>query len=269
MTGKTISIFVASAVAVLLLGVSSLFWWNASKGTIEQEEVMGDMPNTNDPFVLAEYYFNADENPNGPYDLKKARFYYEQAIMASSTANESAWHQLGRIDFIEGQFDSAIHKFNTQLELFGDAVPNVYYMIGLTYGYKARESNDPADWYEGEKAFQTFIGYALPAPWPRVDLAWLYFAQGKYEEMKPVLEDGLMYEPQNPWLHNMYGLALLNTDRKDEARTHFELALEYANALALEEWGRAYPGNDPDVWGIGLDSFKDAIKQNLRLATGM
>lgn len=218
-----------------------------------------------DPFTLGEYYFNADDDPAGPYDLKKARFYYEEAIRASSTAHDRVWYQLGRIDFLEGSFAPAIAKFNTQIELFGDAVPNVYYMIGLTYGYRAQQTDDDRDWQRGEEAFKKFMEYEPEAPWPRVDLAWIYFMQGKYEDMLPVLFEGLQYAPENAWLHNMYGLALLNTGERERAHEHFLLALKYAEQLTVEAWGQAYPGNDPAAWPIGLESFREAIRKNIAL----
>jgi tetratricopeptide (TPR) repeat protein len=253
--------------SVMFLAVA---WWifgYAPQGELATSGIAAPPAGMTDPFELGEYYFNAGDNPSGAHDLTKARMYYEQAVAASSTAHETAWHQLGRIDFIEGRFDSAIAKFNTQIELFGDLVPNVYYMIGLTYGYKAQLTENEEDWRRGEEAFEIFIEHSPMAPWPRIDLAWLQFEQGKYEEMLLVLSEGLNYAPENPWLHNMYGLALMNTGERAGARTHFELAENYANELTVEEWGKAYPGNDPEAWEIGLASFKEAIRKNLELAS--
>lgn len=262
---KTLLLPVLGAVVAVVASA----WWILAHQAPQAEPAAVEKsapPETTDPFALGEYYFNSGDDPSGAHDLTKARMYYEQAVAASSTQHETAWHQLGRIDFIEGRFDSAIAKFNTQIELFGDAVPNVYYMLGLTYGYKAQRTNDELDWRRGEEAFEIFIEHAPAAPWPRIDLAWLYFEQGKFEEMLPTLKEGLNFAPENPWLHNMYGLALLNTDDPAAARTHFELASEYASKLTTEEWGKAYPGNDPNAWEIGLASFKDAIAKNLELA---
>lgn len=217
-------------------------------------------------FERGQYYFNADEDPSGPYDLEKARQAYSEAIMASSTENVLAWYQLGRIDFIEGKFDSALAKFAKQQKYFGDTVPNVYYMIGLTYGFKARLTDDPEDWQKGIEAFERYITFEPVVPWPRVDLSWIYFSQGRFEEMIPILEEGLNYSPENPWLLNMYGLALLNTGKNEEALSTFRLADTYVSAVTEERWGKSYPGNNPSDWGAGLASFKDVIKKNIELA---
>lgn len=217
-------------------------------------------------FERGQYYFNADDDPAGPYDLEKARQAYEEAIMASSTEHELAWYQLGRIDFIEGKFDAALSKFETQREYFGDTIPSVYYMIGLTYGFKARRTENPDDWQKGIDAFEYYITFEPYVPWPRVDLAWLYFSQARFNEMIPVLLGGLEHAPTNPWLLNMLGLALMNTGENAAALVQFELADVYASMITEAEWGKSYPGNSPSDWAEGLASFQDVIKKNIELA---
>lgn len=217
-------------------------------------------------FELGQFYFNHDDEPGGPYDLELAQFYYEKAIAQDPGGDPMQWYQSGRIDFLEGDFDEALRKFDKQLEHFGDQVPNVYYMIGLTYGYKARITGEAEDWKKGEEAFETFISYFPEAPWSRVDLAWIYFSQGKFEEMKPVLEEGMRYESNNPWLLNMYGLALYNTGDTAMAYEYFTFALELAQKLTVEDWGKSYPGNNPELWGEGLEEFRSIIQKNIALA---
>lgn len=216
-------------------------------------------------FELGEYYFNHTDAPDGEYDLRKARAYYEAAIEIDPRAHPAVWYQLGRIDFIEGKFNAALYKFDKQLQYFEESGLNPYYMIGLTYGYKARQSGLREDWDAGAEAFEKFIDFEPYAPWPRVDLAWIYFAQGKYEEMKPTLERGLEHYPDNAWLLNMYGLALLNTDNKLEARRQFVLAQSAVADITAEDWGKAYPGNNPADWAQGLQEFRDAIEKNITL----
>jgi tetratricopeptide (TPR) repeat protein len=217
-------------------------------------------------FDRGQYYFNHGQYADGTYDLKEARKYFTRAIAADPKANHLAWYQLGRIDFLEGRFNDALYKFNMQQVYFGDGVPSVHYMLGLTYGYKARRDNDAYSWRKAEEGFQTYIGFAEYSPWARVDLAWVYFSQGKFEEMLPILEQGIEHHRDNPWLHNMYGLALLNTGQKEAARAHFELASELASYVTPEEWGMSYPGNDPRSWTQGLREFQELIKKNLKLA---
>jgi len=233
-------------------------------GQDSSNEIPRNLLDSNDPFLLGEYYFN--QGGDGEYDLEKARQYYSEALRKDPTGYPRAWYQLGRIDFIEGKFHLAIYKFEKQVEYFGDEVPNAHYMLGLTYGYLARETDVASDWQKAEKGFITFIEYAPTSPWPRVDLAWVYFSQGKYEEMLPVLEEGLLYEPDQAWLLNTYGLALLNTGERERAREQFQKAKEAAERLTEEDWGRAYSGNNPESWEEGLAEFRQTIEHNLEIS---
>jgi soluble cytochrome b562 len=63
----------------------------------------------------------------------------------------------------------------------------------------------------------------------------------------------------------MYGLGLMNTGKREEAKEHFTKALVEAKKLTVQQWGLSYPGNDPASWQEGLDSFVEAISANLDL----
>src|SRR3989344_6638476 len=130
-----------------------------------------DLSETADPFELGEYYFNAYDTPDGKYDLKLARQYYTKAIEEGSE-NPMVWYQLGRIDFLEGNYSGALYKFDKQIALYGEQVPSVYYMRGLTYGYKARKSGDALDWRKAEENFLKHLEDKPESPWTRTDLSW-------------------------------------------------------------------------------------------------
>lgn len=255
---KVLGIIVAVLCVILLALVGVVAW-------MERDAIIIAIASPEKLFEKGEYYFNHDDDPAGPYDLVKARRYYEAAIAASSTANAMAWHQLARIEFLEGDFNASIDRFHTQQDIFGDELPSVHYMLGLVYGFKAKYRGNGSDWDRAAEEFKTFIEFEPEAPWPRIDLAWVYFSQGKYEEMIPTLVEGLEYEPGNAWLHNMYGLALLNTGKRVQAHEHFLLAQRSAAELTVEDWGNAYPGNDPAAWPAGLAAFREAIEMNVAL----
>ncbi len=219
-------------------------------------------------FEKGEYYFNHDDDPAGPYDIFKAKDYYEAAVEKDSKANPALWYQLGRVNFILGRFSEATENFESQVKEFPEAEINPNYMLGLVYGYRARKTGSDDDWTAAEEAFKDFIEYEPEAPWPRVDLAWIYFAQGKFQEMIPVLGEGLLYDSDNAWLHNMYGLAMLNTGDAESARMHFDFARTLASSLTPQQWGDSYPGNDPASWEQGLAEFRVAIEKNWALAEG-
>jgi len=99
-------------------------------------------------------------------------------------------------------------------------------------------------------------------------LSWIYFQQGKYDEMKTLMNQGFEKFGSNAWVLNMYGLALLNTYNEQEARLIFEQALAEAQKLTEEDWINAYPGNDPRVARAGLNEMLTAIERNLELVAG-
>jgi len=241
---------------VLFCLILSFFYISTSSNRLSSDEL----------FEMGQYYFNTSDSRDGAYDLEKAADFYRLAL--EKDAQPLAWYQLGRIDFLEGKFDEAIKKFQTQDELYGDLVPKVYYMLGLTYAYKAMgEEDDDTSWRYAEENFIKFISYIDTAPWPAVDLAWVYFMQGKYEDMKPVLEKSLELHPDNPWVLNMYGLALLNLEPEtDGAGTYFLQAKNEAVNLTTQDWGNVYPGNNPQHWQQGLNEFITTIDKNLLIA---
>jgi len=241
---------------------------NVDEDTSNQQNVSQILPTKIENGTLfdkAQYYFNQDEDQAPPYDLETAEYYFKKAIEEDPASNPLLWYQAGRVDFINGNFDEALSKFDTQVQYFGDQVPNVYYMIGLTNGYKARIAGYEGDWKKAEDGFQKSITFFPGAPWPYVDLAWIYFSQGKFTQMKPLLEEAFTHDSNNAWLLNMYGLALLNTGDKLMAREYFLFAQEQAEELTVEDWSRSYPGNDPQLWEPGLNEFKSLIAKNVAL----
>lgn len=200
------------------------------------------------------------------YDLAAARAAYEEALAVDPRVDGLAWYQLGRIDFLEGKFNDAVQKFTKQYAYFGDRVVPVHYLLGLAYGYRARAQGFSSDWILAESEFKKFLALEPDSPWARTDLAWIYFSQGKYADIKPVVEEGLATHPDHPWLLNMYGLALMNTGEKERAHKYFLRAEEEAQALTTAQWGAAYPGNDPNSWQQGLDEMRAAIAHNRALS---
>ncbi len=217
-------------------------------------------------YQVGQYYFNHDDDPALPYDRELARKYYLKAAELDPKADPALWYQLARLSFLDGNLQEALQLFDKQVEYFGESIPSVLYMQGLTYGYAARASNNPEDWRQAELAFINYLPYAPHAPWTRVDLAWVYFSQGKFSEMIPVLEEGLKTHADNAWLLNMYGLALMNTGKNEEAVQKFMAAQAAAARLSGAEWGENYPGNHPGDWGAGLSEFRSIIDKNIELA---
>ena len=190
------------------------------------------------------------------YDIKKAEKAYIEVIKLNPNLFEPHY-QLGRIHFINGKFSSALAEMDTVLHLDPE-FKRAYYMTGLINGYKG--DLNQAIW-----GFSEFIkrddfnwaGYN--------DLAWIYFKKGDYQEMKETAEKGLEQAYHNPWLSNIYGTALMNLGDTEKARENFHIALDEIEKMTPEDWGRAYPGNNPAIYATGLEETKNVIRHNLEL----
>jgi len=204
-------------------------------------------------FEIGNYYFGG-----GAYDVDRAQGYFEKAL-AIDPQTAGAHYQLARVYFIRGDFSTALDEINKELELHPD-FKRSYYVRGLIYGYSKR-------YKEAEADFKEFLKWK-PESWAgHNDLAWVYFMEGDYKNSAETAREGLKYVPNNVWLLNSLGVALLNDGKLAEAKKALTEALASADAMTPADWGRSYPGNNPSVYGDGLDAMRASIKRNLALIT--
>lgn len=192
------------------------------------------------------------------YNVQLAQLFYKSSAYPffSELPPRYAHHQLSRTYFIQGHLESALHEAKRELEIYPDDTAT-YYILGLTYGYMNLE-------HEAIDAFSKYIE-THPATWAgRNDKAWLQFRigdiDGALETLRPVVNN-----TGNPWIQNTYGTLLMNKKRYTEAEKAFEYAQQAVNTMTESSWGRSYPGNDPRIYGIGLQAMKMSIEQNLIL----
>jgi tetratricopeptide (TPR) repeat protein len=202
-------------------------------------------------FDSGNYYFGG-----GAYDLNKAEKYYKKTLELDSNY-AGANYQIARIYFIRGQFNMALTYINKEIELYPDFKRSLY-VRGLIYGYSSRLA-------EAEEDFKDFLRWK-PESWAgHNDLAWVYFQEGKYEEARDTALAGLVIMPNNPWLLNSLGVALLNLGDKDGAKQAFNGALKIVGSMNENSWGAAYPGNDPAIYEGGYAKMKESMEANLKL----
>lgn len=200
---------------------------------------------------IADYYFSGQD-----YNLEKAKKLYHEVIRQNPRLH-FPHYQLGRIYFIQGNFALAIQSTRTAIELSPD-FKQAYYMYGLISGFSGNTS-------EALYGFKEFIkrddfnwaGYN--------DLAWVYFQAGDFQNALTTSEAGLSRAAGNPWLLNMRGLALINLGQYVQARTSLLEAQQKSSQLTPEDWGKAYPGNNPLIYAAGLRKMQEAIDYNLSL----
>ncbi len=204
-------------------------------------------------------FFQIGENSFGhgkTYNIKKAESAYTKAIELRPDFLE-AHYQLGRIHFINSRFQSALSEIAIVLRI-NPEFKKAYYMHGLINGYKG-------NLVQAEYGFQEFIkrdslnwaGYN--------DLAWIYFKQGDFLKTRDTAKSGLEQAPKNPWLNNIYGTALMNLGDQAGAKQAFELALAESEQMTGTDWGRAYPGNNPNTYETGIQETRSVIQHNLSL----
>jgi tetratricopeptide (TPR) repeat protein len=134
------------------------------------------------------------------------------------------------------------------------------------YGFRADLEKRPEDFKLAEKHFLKFLESEPDSPWARVDLAWIYFSMREFPSMIAILQPVYDEQQDNPWVLNMYGLALLNTGQTAEAVEHLSRANDLANGVVAKDWAAVYPGNSPKDWEAGTAEFKKAVQMNLQLA---
>ncbi|MEZ4195484.1 MAG: tetratricopeptide repeat protein [Candidatus Paceibacterota bacterium] len=187
-----------------------------------------------------------------------AHFFYQQAIYLDKKDGlppPYVHYQLSRIAFIEGNLDVAMQEIYNELDIYPQNT-HTYYIKGLTLGYMNRE-------HEAIDAFSKFIEYK-PESWAaRNDKAWLQFRIGEIDEAMLTILPAVQNHPDNPWLLNTFGVLLMNQGHFTEAENALNRALELSMIMTEESWGRAYPGNSPQIYKQGLDAMRKTIKENL------
>ncbi|OGF78250.1 hypothetical protein A3F23_02355 [Candidatus Giovannonibacteria bacterium RIFCSPHIGHO2_12_FULL_43_15] len=203
---------------------------------------------------IGNHYFNGA----GGYDLEKSERAFKKAVQIDS---KILWghYQLARIYLVRGERIKALSEINKEL----DANPEnlrALYIRALINSYNGNFNS-------AEKDFRNFVSWA-PKEWAgHNDLAWVLLKQGKYQEAEDALEiafQDVYKSEENSWLWNSLGVAELNLRKYKTAEASFRKARELAETITLEEWSRAYPGNNPAESEKGFSDFKRAIEENLK-----
>lgn len=202
------------------------------------------------------YYFGG-----GAYNLPKAQESFQQALAHTDGRYPMAYYQLGRIYFVIGDFSAALAETEAELAQYPDHY-RTHYVRGLIYGYRKQ-------FIQAEAEFKAFIQKEPYPTWAGYnDLAWVYFSQGKYADAAETARKGLDAKPQAPysaWLENSLGVSEMNLGNWWNAEYYLSLSLKHFQQMTEEQWGIAYPGNDPEQYDGGLAQTRAAIQQNLSL----
>lgn len=176
----------------------------------------------------------------------------------NNTGKDPQWanHQLARIYFVEGDYNTALIYINREIALYPDNL-NAYYIKGLIYGFM----NNNHD------AIETFKYYTSRThTWAgHNDLAWLQFKIGDYAGALATIDKIKDTYTDNVWVLNTRAIILYNLYRIDEAKNDIDKAQIAIDKMTSERWGSSYPGNDPSIYAEGLIKMKQSIEENHKL----
>lgn len=192
------------------------------------------------------------------YNINLAQyFFYKASHPLIGKAAPYSNHQLSRTYFIKGKLEDSLITARKELELYPKHT-ETYYIIGLTLGYLNREE-------EAILAFSKYIEHH-PNTWAaRNDKAWLQFRIGDIDGALETIEPVAKSYRYTPWIQNTYCALLIAKKRYQEALSPCTNAMLVTEKMDENDWGRAYPGNDPRVYATGLTAMKTSIRQNLEL----
>lgn len=214
--------------------------------------------------AFPKYFFSAGNLFFGDipalYSLDAAHVLFKQAAypLLHSEPAPYAHYQLSRTYFIKGDLFSALDEAKAELDAYPDHA-GTYYILGLTYGYMNRD-------HEAIDAFSRYIE-THPGTWAgRNDKAWLQFRIGDIDGALATMEPIAENFPYTPWVQNTLCALLLNKDdRIADAEKACSRAKASIDKMTASDWGRAYPGNHPQIYENGLQSMHKSIEQNLAI----
>jgi tetratricopeptide (TPR) repeat protein len=193
------------------------------------------------------------------YNIRFAHFFYTIAThpLILEKPPRYAHYEFSRVYFIEGNLPESLKEAEKELELYPENTAT-FYILGLTYGYMNRS-------HDGIDAFSKYIN-THPNTWAgRNDKAWLQFRvgdiTGALETISPVVNN-FYY---TPWVQNTYCSLLIANKSYYDAEKVCNHAKTLIVTMNKNDWGHAYPGNDPRVYDTGLKAMKTSINENLLL----
>lgn len=206
-------------------------------------------------YVVGNIFFGGLESL---YSLDTAQFFFKRAAYPLfGKSHPYAHYQLSRTYFIKGELHRSLQEAQKELTVYPEHV-HTHYILGLTLAYMGREDG-------AIRAFSRFLDYK-PESWAaRNDKAWLHFRIGDIDGALATIIPAVQLHPNNPWVLNTLGVLLMNKNELVFAEDTLSRALQVANGLTEAEWGKAYPGNDPRIYGTGVAAMKFTLAQNLSM----
>jgi tetratricopeptide (TPR) repeat protein len=205
----------------------------------------------------AESYLNGSQG----YDIAKADIAYNE-ILNIEPLNERALFQSARVRYIQGRYESAKELIVKYKEAY-PTKKRIYYISGLVNAYAK-------DLVSSEEDFKEFVKSDIVNEAGFLDLAWVQFQRGDFENAKINLEKGIEFTggEGNAWLHTSMGAVLINLDQKDEALLVLQKAKNQSEVLSEKVWAINYSINDAGDYKKDIEKMAKIIDFNILVARG-
>lgn len=193
------------------------------------------------------------------YSLELLQAQHEGNI-ARGESEESSLFTLARIYYISGQTDKALDTIAVYKERYPEE-KRIHYVAGLANAYAGNLNR-------AEEEFEAFIDSGL-ATWPgHLDLAWVHFQQGEFEEASDQLEYAVDTFGDNVWLNTSRGAVALAQGDNESAVGYLRRADEQVEDLTLVQWQANYSLNNPNKFEEEVAQMRSVIDTNLAYALG-
>jgi len=243
-------------IAIAIVCVAAIFFSYRQHTLLEhiQENVLYFLdPTAERAFSYGLRHFDALDPKE--YDVRRANYFFSEAA-AIDPKYPLVHHELARIAFLSGDFPRALGFINTEFIANPKPDPSSYYVRALIEGYMNDYASAAAD-------YETYFKVA-PVNWAALnDYSWVLLKLNFPDAAHQALSFGLKQWPDNAWLLANDATALYELGRFSEAATVAKKAVPAVQALTVDDWLIAYPGNDPLIAQTGLDNFKKTTQENL------
>ena len=156
-------------------------------------------------------------------------------LVAAAPANPLYPYWVGRLDYDDGQYATAVESFRRALEL-DPRFMRAYDNLGLCYEALGRFDEALRSW---EEAIRLNEGQKTKSPWPPLNLGLMLTRLDRLDEAEARFRQSLRCDPRFPQAHYQLGLTLEKKRSAGEAVSELEEAVRLDPAYSEAQYALA------------------------------